>query len=324
MVENNAQYSIDFSEILFDIPDPIVDPKDDNNLIYHQFHSFLPNRQQDSFECCDQLFDVFKEHLINIYELFCITTLDQTTCNNCENNHEPQIISQHALSVPIDNNAIKSVQNALDSFQEEETLKLNCNLCESVIARKTSQLFHSSTYLIIQLKRFKKTSDTVFTKNTKNIMVNDTIIIDNDHISKRYSLQGIVHHLGSSIHNGHYICQCLINGSWYEINDNQFKPCSMPTKSSTCYITLWKMMDDNLEINNDVDNTNANNNVTISKNQHNFHAIPQPIIINDDIDVFDAPLIYQKPQISFSKNKNTNENQHKRLEIKNYVDLKNP
>jgi hypothetical protein len=59
MVKNdNQNTTIDFSTILFNVHDPIVDPKDETKLIYHQFSNFILNIQQDSFEGCDQLFDV--------------------------------------------------------------------------------------------------------------------------------------------------------------------------------------------------------------------------------------------------------------------------
>jgi hypothetical protein len=58
IVKNDNQNTIDFSTILFNVPGPVVDPKDKTKLIYHQFYNFIPNIQQDSFEGCDQLFDV--------------------------------------------------------------------------------------------------------------------------------------------------------------------------------------------------------------------------------------------------------------------------
>ena len=76
MVENNNSYTVDFSKILFDIPALIIDPKDKNKEIYHQFHEFIQNKQQDSFEGCDQFFDVIKEMIPNIYELFTISLID--------------------------------------------------------------------------------------------------------------------------------------------------------------------------------------------------------------------------------------------------------
>src|SRR5690348_804705 len=61
MVENNNTYVIDFSKILFDIPNEIVDPKNKNKTKHHQFHIFILNRQNDAIEGCDQFFDVIDE-----------------------------------------------------------------------------------------------------------------------------------------------------------------------------------------------------------------------------------------------------------------------
>ena len=111
--------------------------------------------QQDAIEGCDQLFDIINNHLNTVYKLFCINTIDQTICNQCGIKNTPKIVAQHALSVSIGDNTINSVQDAIDSFQEEETLELNCGSCQSVTARKSLQFFNSSKYLIIQLERFR-------------------------------------------------------------------------------------------------------------------------------------------------------------------------
>ena len=54
--------------------------------------------------------------------------------------------------------------------------------------------------------------------------MNDCIAITNEFMEpKYYSLIGVVHHLDDTVSNGHYICQCLINGIWHYINDNVIK-----------------------------------------------------------------------------------------------------
>src|SRR2546421_4482433 len=59
MIENNNPNVGDFPKILFEVPQPIIDPKDNNKFIFHPFHEFKLHkyRQQDSFEGCDQWFD---------------------------------------------------------------------------------------------------------------------------------------------------------------------------------------------------------------------------------------------------------------------------
>ena len=89
-------------------------------------------------------------------------------------------------------------------------------------------------------------------KNKKNIIVNDNILIKKDYIQKYYSLISIINHLGDDVATIHYTCNSLINNALYEINDDIIKTFTHTTNSSskTCYITLCKDIDNNLETNN--------------------------------------------------------------------------
>jgi uncharacterized UBP type Zn finger protein len=115
MIENNNKsYIGDFHKHLFEIPDATPDPKDLTKLIFHPFHVFQRNRQQDAMEGCDQWFEIVEKILPTVYNLFNITTSSQIKCNDCQNEHEPEIICQHALSVPISNVDINSIQAAVN------------------------------------------------------------------------------------------------------------------------------------------------------------------------------------------------------------------
>jgi hypothetical protein len=55
---------------------------------------------------------------------------------------------------------------------------------------------------------------------------------------------------------------------WYEINDDNSNKCILEKNPSTCYITLWKLIYNNL---NTIDNNiNANNNMQIDNDNNNI------------------------------------------------------
>jgi len=146
MTDSNNLTDINFSKYLFDIPHHFIDPKDENNIIYHPFHIFVQNQQQDAFEGCGKWFNLMKQNNPDIYDLFGITTISQIKCIECKVYHNPDIVYEHSLSVPIDNDNIYSIQDAIDLFQINETLDLNCNEngCISKFGQRSFQLFQSS------------------------------------------------------------------------------------------------------------------------------------------------------------------------------------
>ena len=119
--------------------------------------------------------------------------------------------------------------------------------------KRTLQFFHSSKYLIKNLKRFM-TNNKESIKINKEIFINDRISINNVDMrqQQQYSIISVLNHLGDSMIHCHYACNGLIIDTWYEIHDNEYKVCLRPDESTTCYITLWKLNDNDL-------NTNDNN-----------------------------------------------------------------
>ena len=99
---------------------------------------------------------------------------------------------------------IDSIQKAINFFQNEELIEVNCNInqCQSKCGKRTFKFLHSSKYLIMHLKRFIG-NDNGSIKINKKIFINDRISINNG--KQQYSLISVLHHLGDSINNGHYI-----------------------------------------------------------------------------------------------------------------------
>ena len=56
-----------------------------------------------------------------------------------------------------------------------------------------------------------------------------------------YRLTGMIRHTGVSIEAGHYIAYVLIDGDWYEANDESMRQVSWPTvRSLQAYILLYQ------------------------------------------------------------------------------------
>ena len=55
---------------------------------------------------------------------------------------------------------------------------------------------------------------------------------------QHYSLISVLNNLGESINRGHYACNSLINDTWHEMNDIEYKACLRHDESTTCCITL--------------------------------------------------------------------------------------
>ena len=56
-----------------------------------------------------------------------------------------------------------------------------------------------------------------------------------------YRLTGMIRHTGASIEAGHYIAYVLIDGDWYEANDESMRQVSWPTvRSLQAYMLLYQ------------------------------------------------------------------------------------
>ena len=114
-----------------------------------------------------------EEGVKKIYDLFRITTIREIKCTECDHNHNPNIVYEHILSIPIDNENIITLQDAIDSFQRIELIEVKCNEngCGNNYGTSTFKLMSSSKYMIIHLKRFNQTGPTTFTKNKKLLIL---------------------------------------------------------------------------------------------------------------------------------------------------------
>ena len=58
---------------------------------------------------------------------------------------------------------------------------------------------------------------------------------------EEYFLYGVVVHKGTSLKNGHYVCNILSEGVWYEYNDHHVKKISKSTLlEQEAYILFYR------------------------------------------------------------------------------------
>jgi ubiquitin C-terminal hydrolase len=168
-------------------------------------------------------------------------------CNYRSNTYDPFL----DLSLEVSKKSSTSVLNALSEFTRKETLdaanQWKCSGCKKyVCATKQLTVFRPPLSLCIQLKRFafnsgmngyksSKYGGGGGSKISKPIEFPATLNLPlSDNRSCRYTLTGIVIHVGGSSHSGHYTAYVKKpdrkgTSQWYHIDDSDVEPVSEKT-----------------------------------------------------------------------------------------------
>jgi len=145
------------------------------------------------------------------------------TCNNIISRFEPFTV----LSLQIPEKGVSTLEDCLVEYTKDESLtednKYYCKKCNCKSnCKKRMHIWESPDILIIHLKRFngdKKTKTTIkFPINGFDIgMAQCELHMGNKTV---YDCWAVCKHMGLA-HFGHYTacCKNLINGKWYEFND---------------------------------------------------------------------------------------------------------
>lgn len=169
-------------------------------------------------------------------------------CNNVHINFEP--FNMMAISIPKNSSEKITLEECIKNEFKKEVLndenKCFCEVCnDKTDAIQKTEVWNTSDYLIIHLKRFKNTGKRVSKIDTpveyplkglqiKNLKKNNTT---------SFSLYGIVHHRGV-LSGGHYIAYTknALNGKWYEFNDDDIVHCPNETDivDGGAYILFYK------------------------------------------------------------------------------------
>ena len=123
--------------------------------------------------------------------MFKITIMSHITCNQCNAARVSNFVNEYSLSLSINGHNISSIQSAINFFEIEELININCNEneCQNGYGKRTLQFCHSPKHLIIHLKRFIVTHNGSM-KINKKILLNDRISINNVDVGQQqhYSL----------------------------------------------------------------------------------------------------------------------------------------
>ena len=157
IISNNL-IEINFKKCLFNAPNTIIDTQNKNQIIEHTFKIFVANIQENSFDGCNKWFEVIHIKIPDIYDLFSIKTVSEITCCLCNFSHISNIAYEHAISIPIDNK-VQCIQDAINLFQENELLTVNCdkNECKSMLGQRSFLLLETLAEEAAQflLEKFK-------------------------------------------------------------------------------------------------------------------------------------------------------------------------
>lgn len=165
------------------------------------------------------------------------------TCKRCtKSSYRYDPYSSLEVEIP---QTAGSIYDCLDNYCYQEVLSgdnsYHCSTCkQSTDATKLLRIWTLPTILIIQLKRFGNNSLGTkmggnsmgnFSKNNKYIhfpkqlnmtkyVTHPVAVDENNKIRglQMYDLIGIVEHSGT-LHGGHYVAKCLVNGKWLLFND---------------------------------------------------------------------------------------------------------
>ena len=102
----------------------------------------------------------------------------------------------------------------------------------------------TSDVIILQVKAFQIINGLVMKNNSKVLL--DSVL--NDFYGKKYSLHGVIYHIGTSAYSGHYICKVRQDDhNWLSIDDSKAYSSSnlnVRESNATPYIVFYKKVED--------------------------------------------------------------------------------
>lgn len=156
----------------------------------------------------------------------------------------------------------ESVEKMLRMYTSSEELKdedvVSCAKCGNrSCSTKHNNLVLLPRILMLHIKRFQMTSNSFFTKNNKLVHFNEELDmrdylkqVDAEELDKplqrlkpptRYSLFGVINHVGN-MQYGHYFSYALVDGAWYEFNDETVtKIEAANVKTANAYMLFYRV-----------------------------------------------------------------------------------
>ena len=180
--------------------------------------------------------------------MFKIGMLSSISCHGSSCRHSIDTVeSLHHLSLSLDPNKFSfSIRELLLNYQLTE--EMNDYRCEGCAQQGTCiremTISDTSDVIILQVKAFQIINGTVFKNNSKVLLDSEL----NDFYGKKYSLHGVIYHIGTSAYSGHYICKIRRDDqSWLSIDDSKAyctSKLSVRESNATPYIVFYKKVED--------------------------------------------------------------------------------
>ena len=197
---------------------------------------YLNERQEDVHEFLLKLLEHFDDELIGIAEVFnlpyvfTIVLRSTIICQQCScSSVKKEDLWCFSLPFPLDYNeeAVDSASLALhiysfmDNYFKTEILHDHqCSHCAFIGGTvKQLKIINAPQLLVITLSRFTSVFDKIDTFVEFPKELTTEYIRDGNGQQMSYRLTGMIRHTGSSIESGHYIAYVLIDGKWYEADD---------------------------------------------------------------------------------------------------------
>ena len=218
----------------------------------------LNNRQEDAHEFLLKLLEHFDEELSRIAENFSlpdIFTMDMRSTTNCQRclycSDKTETLTALSLCFPVSYNEdaadspsrVLHINSLIDRYFRVENLHEHpCAQCGCIGGtEKKFDIIKAPQLLVLHLSRFSGAIVKIHTLVEFTTELCTVCMKDGNGQAISYRLTGMIRHTGESIKAGHYIAYVLIDGEWYEANDERMRLVSWPiVRSLQAYILFYQ------------------------------------------------------------------------------------
>lgn len=183
-----------------------------------------------------------QKHSDNSFEnLFNTSITSEVKCSTCKTiNKTLGSVSELFLDI-----GKKSIENALQSFFEDEVVQYRCESCKATVsARKKFFLEKAPDSLCIALKRFTASQR----KINGNIDISTNLNLsqyfsENQTREWKYKLVAVINHIGKNPNSGHYTTITNIDNQYYMFDDSNVESISEnEVLGSNAYILFYQLI----------------------------------------------------------------------------------
>ncbi|KAM0751689.1 cysteine proteinase [Meredithblackwellia eburnea MCA 4105] len=208
----------------------------------HEFLRFCIDGLQESalFGKSPKLEQRLKESTF-VHQIFGGRLRSRVKCTECGH---PSDTFDSVLDLSLDVNGCDSIKQALNRFVRVDTLKgsnkYKCEKCKKlVVAEKNFTICDAPMILTIHLKRFTPTGRK-YTDLVKYPELLDLAPYMSDGHGPKYSLYGVVNHMGGGPNSGHYTAFVKSSeGRWHEMDDDYVTASRAPGENRSAYILFY-------------------------------------------------------------------------------------